>query len=345
MRDVTFDTDTYTGKATFPDEMFFAFNPNYINVAFEDLSTIALVTVEVSSYAEEGETLESHSIQVSTYNDECSVYISRLVQLLFSNLPNERSVKVAMTVSVGDTMLATANGVALWGSLQIGERIGNIGFYPQGASGDWRRKVVLFTEYPFKVSVLSPSDSATMTLTTSHGVKRRETLSAAGITDVAVSAGDTINITLDENKEVVYVVGDNSKQGYYLRWIDRHGFLQYYLFVKGTVTDKTKLNSTELDAEREAGGMWFGNLTRVMAITNTITAKCSAVNLDKETLAYVETVVLSPYVDLYLGKNTDNEEIWLPVKVSAGSYKKSAIDILQDFEITLEFPDETSQTL
>ena len=137
----------------------------------------------------------------------------------------------------------------------------------------------------------------------------------------------------------------NDQDGIYLRWIDRFGFVQSYLFVEGESTVKSKASTNVIQVERMVNGLNFGGLERPIDITNTETRKCCAVNLPKQILEYVKTIVNAPIVDLYLGKNKAGTELWLPVNVADGSYKTDPDTMLSDYEITIQLPENISQSL
>lgn len=145
--------------------------------------------------------------------------------------------------------------------------------------------------------------------------------------------------------EKVNLYISNAKEGLYLRWMDRFGFLQYYLFREGTTTNKSKPSSDTVQVERQYGGMYYGSMERPTEITSEETIKCCAVNLPKDILEYVKTIVNAPIVDLYLGKNRSGTELWLPVSVSSGSYSTDPKTMLSDYEIVIEKTDNVSQTL
>lgn len=365
MREVEISSDGYSGKAVFPDEYIFAFNPNYADVTVTDLTNP--VTVKVAS------TAASYEVEATPYNNNVKVYISRLVQLLFTDSFNVRSIDITISAIVGGTTLASVTAVALWSGLQIGDQLGKYGFYVFDGlqSLNHIRKVTWFKNFPFKVSMFKGTDSNDVIIN-DGGTKTTKTVENGGIFDLTPSDDFqgtesemrySVNITSETMttfetvfdytftnsynniNEIVQLKVDTSTAGYYIRWIDRFGFLQYYLFTKGERTNKTKQDDIEIDDEKNYNGMYFGNLTRLRQITNSTSIKCSAVLLDKNTLPYVETVICSPYVDLYLGKDKDGTEIWLPIKVSAGSYKVAAKGELKDYEITIELPDTITQTL
>lgn len=137
----------------------------------------------------------------------------------------------------------------------------------------------------------------------------------------------------------------NNRDGLYLRWIDRFGLMQFYLFIEGESSIKTKASSNVVQVERTFSGVNFGNLERSIDMTNTETRKCCAVSLPKYVLEYVKTIVSAPMVDLYLGKNKAGTELWLPVCISDGTYKTDPETLLSDYEISIQMPEIISQTL
>lgn len=152
---------------------------------------------------------------------------------------------------------------------------------------------------------------------------------------------DTMKIV----NETVNLTVNNDRSGLYLRWIDRYGLIQFYLFAEGTSTIKAKASSDTVRIERTLSGLSIGNLERNMEVTNVETRKCCAVNLPKDILEYVKTIVNAPVIDLYYGKTNGGTELWLPVNVSDGSYSTDPKTMLSDYEITIQFPEKPTQTL
>lgn len=145
--------------------------------------------------------------------------------------------------------------------------------------------------------------------------------------------------------ETVRIHISDKKDGLYMRWIDRFGFIQYYLFIEGKSTIKAKASSDIVQVERTYEGMNFGGLERPVEVTNTETRKCSAVNLPKDILEYVKTIVNASVVELYCGKNKGGTELWLPIYVADGSYSTDPKTQLSDYEISVKMPTYNSQTL
>lgn len=149
--------------------------------------------------------------------------------------------------------------------------------------------------------------------------------------------GDTATLT--------WLTIDNSTSGHYLRWIDRFGMYQYYLFIKGKVTLKNKLGSIEVDDYLPQAGMYYANHRRTAHVEGTVTCKCSAVSMPEEIYAYVATIVTSPVIDIYCGRDRYGEELWSPVNIVAASHDYVPRDMLHDLEISFTMPDINAQSL
>lgn len=379
MRQLNFTTPCQ-GILAYPDAFVFAFNPNYLEFTLyqDDGDALATKNYVFTIIVKSGG--KSYSIEASICAGQGRVFVSRLLQLLFADdVLDARSIDATITVKHGSTTIATIDSTILWSALQIGEQFGKYGEYVhnQYHNGvDHVRDVVWFPHFPFKVSMFRTSTDEGITVDVNN--KRTITnkaLSETGIFEVIPSdyleassvqtfaklsiglldtesqsvftsvfdytfTGDIGNL-----REVVRLHVDNHTAGYYIRWIDQFGFLQYFLFVKGQRTSKNKVSSNEIDFERQYNGMYFGNIVRYQQVTNTDTVKCAAVNLPERVLAYVETIVKSPYVDLYLGKDKYGNEIWLPINIVSGSYKVEADKILQDYEISFTLPETVTQSL
>lgn len=155
------------------------------------------------------------------------------------------------------------------------------------------------------------------------------------------------DIVFNEMTDIAYIVKlivCDDVDGIYLRWIDQYGFWQYFLFDEGKRTSKNKLSSTTVSAEYEKNGLYH-EATRNIHVDNTDTIKCCAVNLRKEILAYVETIYKSPHIEMYVGLDFEQNEMWKPVNIVAGSVDIEAKQRLYDYEVSITLPDTASQTI
>lgn len=148
-----------------------------------------------------------------------------------------------------------------------------------------------------------------------------------------------------ENVALINLKVCNDTAGYYLRWVDRHGNLQYFLFVKGDTNYKNKLGSDKVLQDEPINDLYFANITRTRSIECTVTRKCCAVNLPADIFEYVITILSSPIIDLYGGKDISGEDIWLPVNIQASTVKEDPQKLMNDLEITFALPETNAQTL
>ena len=150
---------------------------------------------------------------------------------------------------------------------------------------------------------------------------------------------------VDANTTLINLRVDNSKDGFYLRWVDRQGFIQYFLFTKGKQTLKNTLSKDVISDEREVAGMLFPNHTRITYVDATRTVKCGVSGLTKEIYDCVQSIATSPLIDLFLGRDKGGMEIWEPVVIASASYDWQADRQLGDIEITFTRPAVKAQRL
>lgn len=360
-----------SGSITFPNEYVFAFNPNYIDFNLD--SSVNSVNVSVMGNGKE------LNIVCSLYKGKGKCYISRMLQLLFDDdVLTTRVISATIDVSTDTEDLQSDTFNVMWGCIRLGDPFGLgeiITKFPTPFAAGMKhvrflREVKWFKKFPFSVSFFAPSSSSILTSTidgTSTTNVDRDTKSIFEVmppkeainnifyniniekelleTTFPTIFDDTFSKTYKFVDESVKVTISKETEGYYIRWIDQFGFIQYWLFKKGNITHKNKLGSNTKPIQKELNGIYYGNIERVTSIDNTETHKCAAINLNENMVRTVETIIKSPYVDLFLGYNQKNEEVWLPINVVAGSYKVSPTKVLQDYEIQFTMPDTASQSL
>lgn len=148
-----------------------------------------------------------------------------------------------------------------------------------------------------------------------------------------------------ENVAIVNLKVSNETAGHYLRWIDRQGNLQYFLFTKGKISHKNKLGTDLVADDFDVNGTYFANHSRTRSLDCSITMKCCAVNLEKDIFDYVVSILSAPLVDLYKGKDAYGEEIWLPVNIQASTVDYDPTRNLNDLEFSFNIPDVNAQSL
>lgn len=303
-------TNHSLGSISYPDEICFAFNPTYIKVTGCAASSL---TVTVS----DGNTI--YPLEAMCYNHTCLVNIARTIQLLFDtyNIINERTKSVSVDVSDG-THEFTFTTIAVWGYIAPGERF----------NGD--RTVRWFTGFP-------------MTVTVFNGLSFSER-TPQGSSFVIDSAWDyTFDYTFQPvGSQTIFFVQDTRVDGLFLRWIDRHGKIQFWLFDKGVRKVKNNHGGNELTmdyADRE--GNSFRNIKRQQYFFSEVTQTLCAPNVTEEEYRMLETILTSPVIDLY---HPEGVAGWEPVRIAQNTAKRST-DILQDFEFEIELPNINAQSL
>lgn len=148
-----------------------------------------------------------------------------------------------------------------------------------------------------------------------------------------------------ENVALINLTISNETAGHYLRWVDRHGNLQYFLFPMGDKEYKNKLGSNSVLQDDDINGLYFANIVRTRNIECTVTHKCCAVNLPADIYEYVVTILTSPIIDLYCGRDENGVDVWLPVNIQAGTIKYDPRKILNNLEFSFALPDVNAQTL
>lgn len=362
------------GTIQYPNAYCFTFNPNYIFLELgTDISSVIVIVTDGDS---------TYSVTCSLFNGSGRCYVSRLMEMLFDkSYLSRRSTEVTFKVCANNSdqeVISVSSSIAIWGSMKVGDTFGG-GYmlnklYDESYHAKFMREVVWFKAFPFKVSMFSPSSSKSLTLKEDGGSEMTvQSYTKAGIFDVTLTdtatskkellykielEADTIRSTFtnvfDKTftgsqyrylDELIKVTVSDDQEGYYIRWIDQFGFLEYWLFRKSTLTNKNTLDSTSIETDTPVDGVYYSNHERVIHVDNSATVKCGAINLTMGQYKTVSTILASPHIDMFMGYSLDRNEVWLPINIVAGSYKQDETKELQDFELQITLPDTAAQTL
>lgn len=303
-------TNHSLGSISYPDEICFAFNPTYIKVS-------GCSTTSLSVTISDGNTI--YPLEFMCFDQTCVANISRALQLLFDtyNIINERTKSVSVDVSDGNNEF-TFTTIAVWGYIAPGERFNG------------ERTVRWFTNFP-------------MTVTVFNGLSFSER-NPSGNSFVIDSAWDyTFDYTFQPvGSQTIMFVRDDSSEGVFLRWIDRHGRLQFWLFSEGVRKVKNDDGGNELTmnyADRD--GNSFRNIKRQQYFFGEVSLMLCAPNVSAEDYRMLESILTSPVIDLY---HPGSVAGWEPVRIAKNTNKRST-DILQDFEFEIELPNINAQSL
>lgn len=468
----------------YPDEVVFVFNPLYVDIQLKPVGDqYKLSRLKFSVNTGIYNTSDAKTLDVQLYKGKARVYMSRLMELFFTEVRFERSKTLFATIIVGGTVIWSTSFMCIWGNLAVGERFAHYGAFKLDKKRPFfERKRIWFKNFPFTVSMFAhtgnhkdrnidarydgnPYDKNINTYYPPiwGAINSIEDEGVYGPDDVNVGDGDFLEgavfdkqeqcfygssddyclytqwtpgrnmpgpeeynlngkartdriwampsgrlvrydsglqdlvsvpygrsgatgifeinpsyafpaaertVTLKQKGEdvemrtsvfdktfdytfwlsgemstITELVIDNSTTGHYLRWIDRLGMFQYYLFVKGKETLKNKLGSNTIIEDYTVGGMYFANHERTTRIEGTKTIKCCAPSLSTEIYGYVSSIINSPIIDLYIGKTRFGDEMWVPVNIVAANHDYTPYQLLHDLEISFTLPPVNAQAL
>ncbi len=339
----------------YADAVGFAFLPCIIKASGSGVASIeTTISRETRTY----------TYSVEAFADNCIMDYREYVQALFdgisfgnldytkesqqSNLGANFTISVKIKNSEGSD-LATFSYTTfyVWGAMRAGETWN--GF----------NKLTWFTHFPFSFGLYT-SEASQILVGYEGAPNKLVKPGIAGIVDINTSVlpskarfwniydydGEIQQGTFDNTFDLTFCLATGGKQslllridrddtesGIYLRWIDRHGFIRYWLFTQG---DESRAISSDTSFVRNNLGEYddtiFGYLGvngRRQGYGREDTIPLCAPLVDSETFDFLQDLASSPVVDMYLGSNK-----WQSVTIKAGTYTKTTAE-LQDFVCNL----------
>lgn len=234
------------------------------------------------------------------------------------------------------------------------------------------RRRTWFTNFPFSFGVYSDTSSATIlvrndTIATTlpvtmygmYAVTHDAFDPLANAIKVYDYAGTLQQATFDMTFDMTFllqqnvpqtllgdIITDDCTDGIYLRWINRHGFYDYYLFKVGTeqtkTTAETAFDRNNLLQWTELYGYQRGAGRRQAYKAENSVALCAPL-VDADTFAYLQDVTTSPVVDMFVGADRDDDK-WVGVCVTPATFSNTGKP-LQDFAINLQLANTPLQRL
>lgn len=305
-----------------------------------------------------------YTYSVEAFADSCIMDYREYVQALFdgisfgnldytkesqqSNLGANFTISVKIKNSEGSD-LATFSYTTfyVWGAMRAGETWN--GF----------NKLTWFTHFPFSFGLYT-SEASQILVGYEGAPNKLVKPSIDGIVDINASVlpnkarywniydydGEIQQGTFDNTFDLTFSLSaggkqslllridrDDTESGIYLRWIDRHGFIRYWLFTQG---DESRAISSDTSFVRNNLGEYddtiFGYLGvngRRQGYGREDTIPLCAPLVDSETFDFLQDLASSPVVDMYLGGDK-----WQSVTIKAGTYTKTTAE-LQDFVCNL----------
>lgn len=334
-------TEEFNGHTiTYPDEICFAFNPQIV--------TVDRVTSDV--YFKIGSvqsTIDARSPIKGKVSIDISEYLRVYMNMSPTKIPSYYSIKLFITID-DNNFVTTLKPI--WGAMNIGEV-----FNPS-------RTVVMFRNFPFSITIFNPiNDYAYIRY---DNTNYKEIYTFSGLRHLMIGeefkdakdfgmikilntpeSPSTFQFTFDrtfkplpDDAVLIKVLFNDCDKGIYLRWLDRHGFLQYWLFQEGDFTGKSSNEGEKLYVEYRDERYDYYGVSRYQGKTYQTTIKACATLVDKDTFKMLSTLHSSPIVDMYVDGS------WIPVNIVAGSFIDSGAD-LQDFEIQITMPETITQII
>ena len=342
---------------SYPDEVCFAFLPCIIKASGSNLSSIEVII-------RWGNTERAYN--VDAFNGKCITDFKAYVQAFFdgyinaavdwtikydsSNLLKRASIKVnAYDDRVGQLASIDFTTDVVWGAPRFGE------------TWNGYKRLTWFTNYPFSFGMYFSKANTKLLIGYEGAPNKLLKVTVAGIIDFNTTIlpsgarywniydydGEIQQGTFDNTFDLTFCLATGGKQslllridrddtesGIYLRWIDRHGFIRYWLFASG---EETREISSDLSFIRNNLGEYsdiygyVGDSGRRQGYERTDSIKLCAPLVDSDTFDMLQDLASSPVVDMYLGGDwTQEEDEWMSVTIKAGSYTKSTA-CLQDF--------------
>ena len=330
-------TEEFNGHTiTYPDETCFAFNPQIITI--DNLT--GSVIFYVGDYSDMREPISGKvSIDISEY-------LRSLLRFDYTTIPNSKSIHIQIDID-GPTFEFYIN--VIWGAMNIGEV-----FNPS-------RTVTMFRNFPSTISIYSngeinvryDAEECTSVEVEKTGLLHKDfselfkEAKEFGMIKIlnTPEAPSTFQYTFDrtfkplpDDAVLIKVLFNDCTKGIYLRWLDRHGFLQYWLFQEGDLTGQSSNEGEQLNVDYSNIKYVYNGMSRYQGKTYQTTRKACATLVERETFNMLSSIHSSPIVDMYIDGN------WIPVNIVAGSFTDNGAD-LQDFEIQITMPETITQML
>lgn len=353
----------------YPDEVGFAFNPCIFIATGNNIVSMQL---NMSSDGTDGS-----SVLYRAFGDGCYADVREYVQTFFDTMSfgvldytkvvrtemgKTVTIVVSVTLASGTEVEFDLSVFYIWGALKEGGQETYNGY----------RTLTWFRGFPFSVGLFSLGGS--LLLCCDDMPTRFETIEK-GVYNVPLLATDKcekyftildctgtfVEVTYDKTFDMTFrYTGGGTKtekvrinvvedydEGYYLRWVDRHGFYSYYLFKAGDESRKTEADDAFSRNNLLAYDMSYGYqgyTGRQQQMSREDTVPVCAPNVDSETFEMLFDLATSPRVDLFAGYDDKKQPKWIAVTIQAGTYKKSTA-VLQDFTCNVVLPEVPIQNL
>jgi hypothetical protein len=321
-----------------PDNVTFAFNP--MRVKIDDAAGVISISI---TDGEQTFTDEREPIGGKVAFD-LSLYARSFFAIDRKTMIQPKEVTCTITEGLNEYTFTT---LVIWGAMNVGERFNK------------PRTVTWFKNFPFTFTLYVPQGAIARTrydrnkyssATLQEGLNVINPNELFNPSEFGVIRMDkyihpsvweyTFDETfrgMDEGTHISRLVVDECTKGIYLRWIDRHGYYQYYLFKGGDDVYQSKAQGDDVNVDYSS---WydFGDIQVQQHKQMTNSVRACATLVDEETFKMLLGIHSSPIVNMWY----DND--WLPIRVGDATITKNGKP-LQDVEIEIMLPNIVSQKL
>lgn len=339
----------------YPDAVGFAFLPCIIKASGSNLSWIEVII--------RCDNME-RSYNVETLNNSCITDFKTYVQALFDG---HIHAAYDWTINYDSSVLGLQMNIEVNAYDDRGGQLASFDFYTDivwgapkyGETWNGYRRLTWFTHYPFSFGIYLSELNTKLLIGYEEAPSNLLEIPIRGMTDFNADAlpsgakywniydydGEIQQGTFDDTFDITFrlITGgnlslllridrDDTESGIYLRWIDRHGFVRYWLFTAGEETREiaSDLSFIRNNLDDYLYG-YYGDNGRRQGYERTDSIKLCAPLVDRDTFDMLQDLASSPVVDMYLGGDwTQEKDQWMSVTIKAGSYTKSTA-CLQDF--------------
>ena len=348
-------TTTNNITIQYPDAVGFAFLPCIIKASGSNLSWIEVI-IRYNNI--------ERSYNVETLNGSCITDFKTYVQALFDGRINAA---YDWTIGYDTSVLNILVGIEVNAYDDRDGQLASIDFTTNIVWGAPRygeiwngyKRLTWFTHYPFSFGIYLSKLNTKLLIGYEEVPNKLLEIPTNGMTDFNADIlpsdakywniydydGEIKQGTFDNSFDLTFVLTTGGKQslllridrddaesGIYLRWIDRHGFIRYWLFTTGEETREIASNLSFIrnNLDDYLYG-YYGDNGRRQGYERTDSIKLCAPLVDSDTFDMLQDLASSPVVVMYLGGDwTQEEDQWMSVTIKAGSYTKSTA-CLQDF--------------
>lgn len=342
----------------YPDAVGFAFLPCIIKASGSNLSWIEVIIRHMNI---------ERSYNVETFNGSCITDFKTYVQALFDGRIHAA---YDWTINDDSSVLNLLVGIEVNAYDDRDEQLASFDFSTSmvwgapkyGETWNGYKRLTWFTHYPFSFGIYLSKLNTKLLIGYEGAPSKLLEIPINGMVDfyagILPSGAKYWNIydydgeiqqgTFDNTFDLTFrlttggkqslllrIDRDDAESGIYLRWIDRHGFIRYWLFAAGEET--REIASDTSFVRNNLGGYddtifgYLGANGRRQGYERTDSIKLCAPLVDSDTFDMLQDLASSPVVDMYLGGDwTQEEDMWMSVTIKAGSYTKSTA-CLQDF--------------